>query len=148
MTPAERQRRLVEDFLVIEDRQERLAAVVERARTVPRFSEQDRTNANLVRGCSSRVWLIGTCTGGRCHFRYDCDSPLVKGLVGVLVEIYEGGTPADIVTTKATVLNELGLLHGLSPTRQNGLLEVRRRIVEIAGSCDGHAAEVPPDPER
>jgi cysteine desulfuration protein SufE len=134
MTPAERQRQLVEDFSVIEDRQERLAAVVDRARAVPRLSETERVDAHLVPGCTSRVWLIGTCVESRCHFRYDCDSPLVKGLVSVLVDTYEAGTPEEIVSTKPTALNELGLLHGLSPTRQNGLLEVRRRIAAIAQS--------------
>jgi cysteine desulfuration protein SufE len=134
MTPAERQQQLIETFAVIEDRQERLAAIVDRARTVPRLTGAERVDANLVPGCSSRVWLIGSCPEGRCRFRYDCDSPLVKGLVSVLVDTYDGATPAEIVATKPTALNELGLLHGLSPTRQNGLLEVRRRIVEIASS--------------
>lgn len=134
MTPAERQRQLIEDFSFIEDRHERLAAVIDRARGTPRLPDHERTAANLVPGCTSQVWLTATCADGRCEFRYDCDSPLVKGLVGLLVDTYAGAAPADVVATEPTVLSELGLLRDLSPTRQNGLAAVRRRIVELAQS--------------
>lgn len=132
MTPAERQRQLIEDFAFIEDRHERLAAVVDRARSTPRLPEAERTDAHLVPGCSSRVWLVSQWSDGRCVFRYDCDSPLVKGLVGLLVDTYSGATPAEITATEPAVLQELGLLRDLSPTRQNGLAAVRRRLVQLA----------------
>lgn len=117
---------------MIEDRQERLAAVVDRARTVPRLPETERIDAHLVPGCTSRVWLVGTCDDGGCRFRYDCDSPLVKGLVSLLVDTYDGATPTEIISTEPTALQELGLLRDLSPTRQNGIGAVRQRIVELA----------------
>jgi len=132
MSPSERQRQFIEDFSVIEDRQERLAAVVDRARNLPRLPEEDRTDANLVPGCTSRVWLVRTAENGHLRFRYDCDSPLVKGLVSLLVDTYDGATPAEIVNTEPTALQELGLLRDLSPTRQNGIAAVRRRLVDLA----------------
>ncbi|HEX2100293.1 MAG TPA: SufE family protein [Candidatus Synoicihabitans sp.] len=132
MQVSEKQRRLVEDFAFIEDRQERLAAVVDRARQRPRLPEAERTDAQLVPGCTSRVWLVGECEGDVCRFRADCDSPLVKGLVALLVDIYDGASRKEVVATEPTVLAELDLLRDLSPTRQNGLAAVRRRIVELA----------------
>lgn len=134
MTPDERQRELIAEFSFIEDPHERLAAVVDRARLLPRLPEHERVDANLVPGCTSRVWLLGGCEGGRCHFRYDCDSPLVKGLVSVLIDTYEGAAPAEVVATEPTALAELGLLRDLSPTRRNGLAAVRRQLEAIAGA--------------
>jgi cysteine desulfuration protein SufE len=131
MTPVERQRQLIEDFSIIEDRQERLGAVVDRARQAPRLPEADRIEANLVPGCQSRVWLVVHNEGGRCQVRSDCDSPLVKGLVQLLVDVYDGGSPADILATEPYVLAELGLLRDLSPTRQRGLEAVRRRLIQL-----------------
>lgn len=135
MSAREQQRQLVEHFAIIEDRQERLAAVVDRARTVPRLPDELRTDAHLVPGCTSRVWLAASCADGRCRFVYDCDSPLVKGLVSVLIDSYQDCAPADIIATEATALAELGLLRDLSPTRQTGLAAVRRRLVDLAHSA-------------
>jgi cysteine desulfuration protein SufE len=86
------------------------------------------------------VWLLGQCQAGRCEFRYDCDSPLVKGLVGLLVDTYSGAAAADVIATEPTVLQELDLLRDLSPTRQNGLAAVRRRLVQLATEASGSSS--------
>ena len=132
MTANERQQQLVDALSVIDDRQERLAVLVERARQVARLPELERSEVNRVPGCASRVWLLGTFENGRCRFRFDADSPLVKGLVKVLCDTYDDATPADVVATEPTALAQLGLLQTLSPTRRHGLEAVRRRMVDLA----------------
>jgi len=96
--------------------------------------EHERTDERLVRGCSSRVWLVGEVRDGRCHFRMDADSPLVKGLVALLCEVYEGGTPEEIVTVEPEIVTALGIDRMLSPTRLNGLAAVRNTIREFAAA--------------
>jgi len=166
-TVTERQRNLIEDLNLIENPQERLSILVDRARHLPPLPAEARTQNHLVPGCVSQVWLL--CerdTAGRCHFRCDADSPLVKALVAFLCEFYSGCTPAEILaetlTEKVEVvaldgrdevrrtaltaepssgigrpqdkrvedspLAALGLLQTLSPTRRNGLAQVRARI--------------------
>ena len=132
MTVAEKQRRLIEDFAIIEDRRERLAAVVAHAKKSPPLSAAEKSDAARVPGCISAVWLHGARENGRLRLRYDAESPLVKGLVGLLVELYDGAEPAEAVATEPVILEELDLMKDLSPTRQNGLAAVRRRIREIA----------------
>ncbi len=132
MTPDERQQQLVNALSLIDDRQERLAVLVEQARQVPRLPEQERSEINRVPGCASRVWLLGSFDNGRCRFRFDADSPLVKGLVKVLCDTYNDATPAEVVATEPAALAQLGLLQTLSPTRRHGLEAVRRRMVELA----------------
>jgi cysteine desulfuration protein SufE len=134
MTVSEKQTQLIEDLSFIEDRQERLAAVVDRARRRPAFPDADKTDAHRVLGCISQVWITGELTGGSLHFQFDADSPLVKGLVALLVDLYEGGTPADIVATEPVLFDELGIKRDLTPTRQNGLAAVREQIKSIAAS--------------
>lgn len=135
MSVSDTQARLIEDLAFIEDRQERLAAIVDRARRRPPFPESARTEANRVHGCISQVWVTGEVRGGRLHFQFDADSPLVKGLVALLVDLYEAGAPADIVATEPVLLNELGINRDLTPTRQNGLAAVRARIKSLAQSA-------------
>ena len=77
---AEKESRLTARYAIIEDRQERLAAVTGRGKKWPGLAEEERTDERLVPGCSSRVWLVGEMQDGVCRFRMDADSPLVKGL--------------------------------------------------------------------
>lgn len=134
MTLTEKQRQLVEDYGVIPDPQERLAAVVDSARRTPPLSAAERTEANRVPGCVSLAWICAEVRDGRCQFRGDADSPLVRGLLKLLGDFYSGGTPAEVVATEPTLLEELGLAQNLSPTRLNGLRSVRAKIREFAAA--------------
>ncbi len=123
---------LIEDHLLIENPQERLAAVVDRARRRPPLPADERTDAYRVPGCVSQVWLIGELRDGRGHFRCDAGSPLVKGLVAFVCEYFTGATPAEILGDDTDPLTALDLLKNLSPTRQNGLAAVRAAIHAFA----------------
>ena len=135
MTVSAKQTQLLEDLSIIEDQQELLAAIVDRARRRPVFPESAKTDTHRVNGCISAVWVAGELRDGVLHFQFEADSPLVKGLVALLVDLYEGGTPADIVATEPTLLDELGISRDLTPTRRNGLVAVRTHIQAIARSA-------------
>lgn len=134
MSLADHQQSLLDDFSIIEDAQERLAAVIDRAKRLPPLPAAERSEANRVTGCISQVWVLGESRDGGIHFRCDADSPLVKGLVAFVCNFFSGGTPAEIIASTADPLTALGLTHNLSPTRINGLTAVRTRIRELAQS--------------
>ena len=134
MTLAEKQLQLADTLAVIPDLQERLAVVIDRAKKLPPLAAAERTDATLVRGCVSLVHLVGELRDGRCHFRADADSPLVRGLVALLCEFFSGATPVEIAASDADPLTELALTKNLSPTRQNGLTAVRGAIRAFAQS--------------
>jgi cysteine desulfuration protein SufE len=132
MTLAEKQQSLIDDLAVIEDPQERLAIVVDRARRLAPLPAADRIDGHRVRGCTSAVWLIGELRGGRCTFRCDADGPLIKGLIHFLCDCFSDATPAEIVASEADPLDAAGLARQLSPTRRNGLAAVRAAIRAFA----------------
>lgn len=132
MEPAARQAQLIEDFLLIENAQERLAAIVDRARRLPPLPAAERTDAHRVAGCVSQVWLVGELRDGLCQFRSDADGPLVKGLVAFVCDYFSGTAPAGILNDSTDPLAALDLLQNLSPTRQNGLAAVRGAIQAFA----------------
>lgn len=123
---------MIEDLSIIEDAQERLSAVVDRARSRPLLNETDRTEANLVRGCISQAWLVANVHDGRCQFSSDADSPLVRGLLILLCDLYSGATPAEVAAIEPQLFENLGLAQNLSPTRLNGLRNFRAKIREFA----------------
>ncbi len=132
MTLAEKQQQLIADYTIIDDAHERLAAVVDRARKQPPLSDTDRTEGNRVQGCISQAWIVSEVTEGRCRFRSDADSPLVRGLLKLVCDLYSGATPAEVATTEPILLEEIGLARNLSPTRLNGLRSVRAKIRDFA----------------
>lgn len=134
VTVAERQQQMIADFLLIEDAQERLAAIVDRARPRLAASRAEHIDDHRVRGCVSAVWLVCEARDGRCWFRSDAESPLVRGVVALLCDLYDGGAPAEIVATEPALVEELGLARTLSPTRLNGLRSVRARIRDYAAA--------------
>ena len=136
MSVADRQRELVERLRIIEDPQERLSALMSRAKKWPAPDRADLTDAYRVRGCQSRVWIVPTLQDGKCHFRMECDAPMVKGLVALLCELYEGGTPEEVRDFEPGLIEELGFSRMVSPTRLNGLAAVRTRIREFATGRD------------
>ena len=135
VTVAEKQTRLIANYSIIDDPQERLAAVVDDARRQPALPDAARTEANRVKGCVSQAWIAAEFRDGRCHFQSDADSPLVRGLLKLMCELYSGGVPSEIIAADTTLFEELGLVRNLSPTRLNGLQSVRAKIREFAGQC-------------
>ena len=126
---------MIEDLAIIDDPQERLSLVVDRARKRPPLPETERIEAHRVKGCISQAWLVGERRDGRCYFRCDADSPLVRGLLVLLCDLYSDATPAEIVATEPALIEDLGLARNLSPTRLNGLRSVRAAIRDFAAAA-------------
>ena len=114
MALAEKQQQLVADYTIIDDPQERLAAIVDRARKIPPLPETERTEANRVKGCVSLAWVVGEIRDGRCYFRSDADSPLVRGLLKLLCDFYSEAAPTDVAGTEPALIEQLGLDRNLS----------------------------------
>ncbi|MBL9189476.1 MAG: SufE family protein [Opitutaceae bacterium] len=132
MILTEKLHRLADDFSVLPDAQEKLSAVVDQARRHAQLPAADRTDAHRVAGCVSVVWLVGELRDGRCHFRGDAESPLVRGLVTFVCEFFSDAPAAEIAATDADPLETLGVARDLSPTRRNGLAAVRETIRAFA----------------
>lgn len=134
MTLADKQRELVARLAIIEDPQERLAALMSRAKKWPTPDATQLTEENRVLGCQSRVWLVATLEEGLCRFKMECDAPMVKGIVALLCELYDGAPAAEVAILEPTLFEDLGFTRQLSPTRLNGLAAVRARMREFASS--------------
>ncbi len=132
MLPDQKLAQLVADLEPFNDPQERLAFIVDRAKRIPPLPAGDRIDANRVRGCVSIVWLIGEVREGRCEFRSDADSPVVRGLLALLCEFFSGLSPAEITASAIDPLDAVGVIQHLSPTRRNGLASARAAIRAFA----------------
>ena len=109
------------EFEGIAEWEERYARLMAMGRALPAFPEPHRIDANLIRGCQSRVWMFPEAVDGRVHFHVDSDALITKGLAAFLVSIYQDLPAQEILATEPVVLTQLELARHLSPTRANGL---------------------------
>jgi cysteine desulfuration protein SufE len=121
------------DFEMLDQWEDRYRYIMELGRALPPFSDALRTEANRVRGCASQVWLASRQQDGPngpvLHFEGDSDAHIVRGLVAILLALYQDKTRHDIVGIDApAVFAELGLREHLSPQRSNGLASMIGRI--------------------
>ena len=147
MSRSPRQQQILEDWNLIDDPQERLAALVERARTRTKVPVAERTDALRVRGCVSAAWIQGQNRGGLMHFLAAADSPLVEGLLGLLCEFFSAEPPAAVVASDDDPIGLLGLSRNLSPTRQAGLASARERLRELARLAVAASIKIEADTE-
>ena len=138
MSLAEKQQSLIDDLNIIDDLHERLNAVVSRGAAL-KLAEEHKIEANIVPGCVSRVWLHGDVVDGRTHFACAAESPMVKGLAALLCELYTDADPQEVAVIEPNVWEGCGFTKMLSPTRLNGLANMRKRIREMAVAWSGAA---------
>ena len=127
---------VVETFELIEDWEERYRFLIDLGRKLPALPEAAYTDANKVRGCTSQVWMTADLTDTiprRMVLTGDSDAHIVKGRIAVLLLIFSGRTPREILDTDArAILDKLELAQHLSPMRANGLFSMVQRIGEMA----------------
>lgn len=125
---------LAEDFEILDGWEQRIEYVIDLGKGLPALPDEDRTEANKVRGCAAQVWLASDRDPeGRLWFRADSDSHLSKGNIALLLRLYSGRRPADILAFDArAALDRLGLPQALTLQRANGLNSMVGRIRETA----------------
>ena len=121
-----------DELAVFDDWMERYQFIIELGRKLPPFPDAWADNAHRVPGCQSRVWMEGALTDGRLFLAGISDAAIVSGLIALLLRVYSGRTPDEIVSTDPVFLKELGLLEALSTNRGNGIAAMARRIHAIA----------------
>ena len=121
---------LADEFDVLGDWEERYRYVIDLGKDLAPLSDAERAEPNKVRGCASQVWLVTEPqAGGSLRFRGDSDAHIVRGLIAILLKLYSGRTPDEILAFDAKAgFERLGLSGALSAQRSNGLASMVARI--------------------
>ena len=131
------QEELVEDFGLFDNWMDRYQYLIDLGRRLPEFPESDRIDANRIRGCQSQVWFVAEKKGDRLEFRAISDAAIVSGLIALLLRVYSGRRPEDILSTPPDFVAALELEEHLSPTRSNGLASMLDAIRGFAAGAAG-----------
>lgn len=128
MTIAEIEEQIVEEFSMYEDWMDKYAYLIEIGNGLESMDEAHKTEDNLIKGCQSRVWFHAEMRDGKLYLTADSDAIITKGIAGLLIRVFSGQAPEDIVDANLDFIDKIGLTQHLSPTRSNGLLSMVKQI--------------------
>jgi cysteine desulfuration protein SufE len=137
------QQLIAEDVELFDDWREQIESVLDLGRALDSLPDDERIEANKVRGCQSQVWMVAELdeATGRVAIRADSDAFIVRGLIGLLLRLYANRPPEEILANPPEVFEAIGLGAHLSPTRANGLHAMIKRIRQLASGL-AHGAPV------
>ena len=124
----------MEQLAGLKDARERLAYVVECGRQQPPLEAALKAESTRVEGCLAQLWLVASFANGKCYFRTDSESAVMKGVAALLCDFYSDQSPAEIVETDPTFLKQSGITQHLTPNRRNGLTRIWETIREFAAA--------------
>ncbi len=128
MTINEVQDEIIEEFAVFDEWMDKYEFLIELAKGLPILKQEQKTVQNLITGCQSKVWLNAEYEEGKLHFTADSDAIITKGIVALLVRVWNKRTVDEILGSELYFIDKVGLSQNLSPTRSNGLVSMIKQM--------------------
>jgi len=128
MTVNEIQESIIDEFSVSDDWMDKYNLLIDMGKDLPAIDPKFKVKDFLIEGCQSKVWLHPEYNGGKIKFTADSDAIITKGIVGLLIRVFSGRTPDEIISADLYFIDRIGLRQNLSPTRSNGLLAMVRQM--------------------
>ena len=124
----QKQDQIIEEFNFFHDWSEKYQYLIDLGKTLPEFDENNKIDSNLIKGCQSKVWLNSSFNDNMVIFEADSDAIISKGIISLLVKVFSGHKPDEIIEANIDFIEKIGLDSHLSQTRANGLLSMIKQI--------------------
>ena len=128
MTIKEAENQIIEEFSIFTDWLDKYECLIELGKSLPIIKENSKSDTNLIKGCQSKVWLAADYIDGKLFFTADSDAIITKGIISLLIRVFSGRAPKEIIDADLGFIKEIGLQDNLSPTRSNGLVSMIKQI--------------------
>ena len=122
------QDQIIDEFNFFEDWSEKYQYLIDLGKNLPKFNDSDRIDSNLIKGCQSKVWLNSSFDNNIVIFEADSDAIISKGIISLLIRVFSGHTPEEIISADVDFIDKIGFNSHLSQTRVNGLLSRIKQI--------------------
>ena len=124
---------LIEDFSFFDSWEDKYQYLIDMGRNVPQMDEDLKTEENKMKGCQSVVYFHKYYNeDGSITFLANSDAAIVQGLIALMLKVFSGKKPQEILDTNLNFLEQIGLNDHLSPTRKNGLSSLVSSIKKSA----------------
>ena len=128
MTLHSRASKIIDDFNFFNSWEEKYEHIIDLGKSLPELNESLKTDATLIRGCQSKVWMHCEYKNKKLYFYADSDALIAKGLVALIIKLYSGLSAEDVLDENVDFLKQIGLQEHLSMTRSNGLNMMLEKI--------------------
>jgi len=128
MTITEIQEEIIDEFSMFDDWEERYQYMIDLGKTLPLIDEHYKTEDYIIKGCQSKVWVHAEMNNDKVEFTADSDAIITKGIIAILIRVFSGQSPKDIIESNTDFIDQIGLKEHLSPTRANGLGSMIKQI--------------------
>tara|TARA_B100000965_G_scaffold54105_1_gene40640 strand:- start:253 stop:669 length:417 start_codon:yes stop_codon:yes gene_type:complete len=128
MTIENLQENLIEDFSFFDDWTQKYEYMIELSKTLDKMDESLKNDENLIKGCQSKVWLNADFKDGKINFIADSEAIITKGIIAILLMVFNNKTPNEIIKSDVSFIEKIGLKEHLSPNRANGLYSMIKQI--------------------
>ena len=132
MTINESQDRIIEELLPLNDWFEKYEYLISLGKALKPLDEEFKTEDNLIKGCQSKVWLRAEKKDNKIYLAADSDTLITKGIIALLLRVFNNQSPEDIINCNLYFLEKMGLSTNLSPARVNGVVSIIKQIVYYA----------------
>jgi len=122
------QEEIIDEFNFFDDWTEKYQYLIDLGKNLPKFDLKNKIDSNLIKGCQSKVWLSSSFKENIVIFEADSDAIISKGIISLLIRVFSGHTPEEILNSKIDFIQKIGLNTHLSQTRANGLLSMIKQI--------------------
>jgi cysteine desulfuration protein SufE len=129
MTTTQIQNEIINEFSLLDgDMEMTVFYIMELGQKLPDMPEADKTEENIVKGCQSKVWLTANMENDRVYFTADSNTAITKGLVSLLIRIFNGQRPADILNADLYFMQKIGMERFIGTQRSNGFAAMIKQM--------------------
>jgi len=129
MFTTEAQDQIIEEFAILDGDQEMMNFyIMELGQKMELLDEEYMIDDNLVKGCQSKVWLKSELTGDKVKYLADSNTGITKGLVSLLIRVFSGQTPEDIISAEVYFPEKIGMSRFIGTQRSNGFLAMIKQM--------------------
>jgi cysteine desulfuration protein SufE len=128
MTIENAQKDIIDNFLFFDDWTQKYEYMIELSKTLDKMDDSLKNDENLIKGCQSKVWLNADFKDGKINFIADSEAIITKGIIAILLMVFNNKTPDEIIKSDVSFIEKIGLKEHLSPNRANGLYSMIKQI--------------------
>jgi cysteine desulfuration protein SufE len=119
---------IIDEFSLFDNWEDKYEYLIDIGKKLPVLEDTHKKDENKIRGCQSTVWMVSEYKDGRIFYKADSDAMIVKGLISMLIRVFSGQKPADIVAADMKFIDAIGMSTHLAQTRSNGLRSMIKQM--------------------
>jgi cysteine desulfuration protein SufE len=119
---------IVEEFSLFDSWEDKYEYLIDMGKKLPKLDDAHKKDENKIRGCQSTVWMVSEYKDGKIYYQADSDAMIVKGLISMLIRVFSGQRPSDIVAADMKFIDDIGMSTHLAQTRSNGLRSMIKQM--------------------